>query len=135
MPKPMYFYPFTDKTIDSGFVGHVSAKSALHCVAPTFGRKSFAYLWKMGTSSSTFANYMSRFDRIYVLGHCDPGDDELSTGIVGPGTHAPPRNWPTTSTITGCLRDRTRIFGFTPVTAAVIWETNPVSSKNSRTQW
>jgi hypothetical protein len=86
MPKAMYFYPFTDKIIDSGFVGNVSAKAALHCIAPTVGRKSFAYLWKMGKSSSTFANYMSRFDRIYVLGHCDSGDDVLSTGVVGQDT-------------------------------------------------
>ncbi len=84
MPTPMYFYPFNDKTIDSGIVGNVSAKSALHCVAPTLQRKKFAYLWKMGGSSSTFAQYMGTMDRIYVLGHCGAGDDELSTGIPGP---------------------------------------------------
>jgi hypothetical protein len=84
MPSAMYFYPFNDKSIDSGFVGNVSAKAALHCVAPTFGAKKFAYLWKMGAQSSTFAQYMGPRDRIYVLGHCGPGEDKLTTGIAGP---------------------------------------------------
>ena len=81
MPRPMYFYPFRDKIIDSGFIGNVSAKMALHCIAPTFGRKHFAYLWKIGQSSSTFANYLSTMDRIYVLGYCEPGEDKLSTEL------------------------------------------------------
>lgn len=84
MPSAMYFYPFKDKTMDSGFIGNVSAKTALHGIAPTFGRKKFAYLWKMGKSSSTFAKYMGTMDRIYVLGHCNAGDDELSTEVPGP---------------------------------------------------
>jgi hypothetical protein len=83
MPSAMYFYPFNDKIIDSGIIGNVSAKFALHCVAPTLGKKKFAYLWKMGADSSTFAQYMGTMDRIYVLGHCGPGEDTLSTGIAG----------------------------------------------------
>jgi len=83
MPSAMYFYPFNDKIIDSGIIGNVSAKFALHCVAPTLGKKKFAYLWKMGADNSTFAQYMGTMDRIYVLGHCGPGEDTLSTGIAG----------------------------------------------------
>ncbi len=85
MPSAMYFYPFTDKVLDSGFIGNISAKAALHCIAPTFGAKKFAYLWKMGNNNTTtFAQYVNSTDRIYVLGHCGAGDDKLSTEIPGP---------------------------------------------------
>src|SRR5215469_11874036 len=86
MPSAMYFYPFADKTIASGFIGNISAKTALHGIAPTLGKKKFAYLWKMGKSSSTFANYMSTMDRIYVLGHCVSCTDVPTTEIVGQDT-------------------------------------------------
>lgn len=83
MPRTLYFYPFRDKTIDSGFVGDISAKTALHFVAPTLARNKFAYLWKMGQGGGTFAKYIGNNDRIYVLGHCSPGSHELSNGTGG----------------------------------------------------
>ena len=82
MPRTLYFFPFIDKTIDSGFIGVISAKTALHGVAPTLARKKFAYLWKMGNTSNTFAHYIGNTDRIYVMGHCSPGDDYLSTEVI-----------------------------------------------------
>lgn len=86
MPRTMYFFPFTDRTIDSGFVGAISARTALHGIAPTLGRKRFKYLYKMGANGNTFTSYIGTTDRIYVMGHCGPGDHELSTGVVT-GTH------------------------------------------------
>ena len=86
MPRTMYFFPFIDKTVDSGFIGVISAKTALHGIAPTLARKRFVYLWKMGSNSNTFASYIGNTDRIYVMGHCSPGDDSLSTEVIT-GTH------------------------------------------------
>ena len=103
MPKPMYFYPFEDKTIDSGFVGNISAKTALHCIAPTFGRKHFVYLWKIKKQkeTDTFEDYIGTSDRIYVLGHCEPVLMSCPPESWAPGARAQPRNWPNTSWITG----------------------------------
>ena len=86
MPRTLYFFPFMDKTIDSGFIGVISAKTALHGIAPTLARKKFRYLWKMGNISSTFAHYVGNTDRIYVMGHCGPGDHCLSTEVTT-GSH------------------------------------------------
>ena len=84
MPSPIYFYPFTQRNYSSGGpLGVVDAKTALHWVAPTLGSADFAYLWKMGANSSTFANHMSRRERIYVMGRCNRGVHQLSTGAHG----------------------------------------------------
>jgi hypothetical protein len=80
MPLPLYFHPFRDKKHSIGVGGIVLPSSiSLHFVAPTLARKDFLYLWQLGRTSTTFANYMANTDRIYVMGHCSPGDTKLTT--------------------------------------------------------
>ncbi|MFT3736409.1 MAG: hypothetical protein QM776_15555 [Rhodocyclaceae bacterium] len=81
MPKPLYFYPYTDDRYYIGFgprfLANLPAGISLHCIAPTLARKKFKYAHEL--EANAFARYTDNTHRIYVMGHCGPGRPNIHT--------------------------------------------------------
>jgi len=90
MPHPLYFHPFLDKkhSIGGGIV--LRSSVSLRWVAPTFARKDFLYLWQLKNDSRPFAKYIANTDRIYVMGHCEAGEDSVLTTESGSEEYCDP---------------------------------------------